>query len=81
VAIKNQLQEQSKASFILHNMFTGLKRLQMSGKIVDKHPFLYSIGIVYRWRHIIFKRRNKLSTVIKNMHKINVNTFAIKFSF
>ena len=65
--IRKKLKEQSKASFILQNLFPDVQYMRQSVRFVNKCTLLYPIGIVYRWGRILVKQRKHLSTVIKIM--------------
>lgn len=68
-SIEKKLKQQSKAKYILSNMFPNLNYMKRSVGFVCKFPVLYPVGIVYRWGRILVKRRNYLSVVLKVMKK------------
>ena len=68
-SVEKKLKEQSKAGYILRNLFPNVEYMQLSVGFVNKCPLLYPIGIVYRWGRIVVKRRKHLSMVIKIMKK------------
>ena len=70
-SVEKKLKEQSKAGYILRNLFPNVEYMRLSVGFVNKCPLLYPIGIVYRWGRIVVKRRKHLSTVIKIMKKHN----------
>ena len=62
-----KLQKQSKASYILRNLFPDLGYMMRSVEFVGKYPVLYPAGIVYRWGRILVKRRKHLAAQMKAM--------------
>lgn len=68
-SVKKALKKQSKAGYLLHNLFPDVKYMRRSVGFVDKCPLLYPVGIVYRWGRIIVKRRSYLRTIIRVMKK------------
>ena len=68
-SVKKALKKQSKAGYLLHNLFPDVKYMRRSVGFVDKCPLLYPVGIVYRWGRIIVKRRSYLRTIIMVMKK------------
>lgn len=67
--IENKLKNQSKAGYVLHNVFPSVKYIRRSVGFVDKWPVLYPVGIVYRWGRIMVKRRSYLFTTINVLKK------------
>ncbi len=65
--IRKKLHKQSKAGYLLRNLFPSLEYMRVSVTFVDRCPLLYPIGIVYRWGRILVKRRSYLKTIIKVM--------------
>jgi hypothetical protein len=63
------LPEQSNFKNILHNMFPPLSYMKIAVKFVGKYPFLYPVGIVYRWGRILLIRRKHLFALIRVMKK------------
>ena len=68
-SIEKKLEQQSKAKYILSNMFPNPDYMKRSVKFVNACPLLYPVGIVYRWGRILVKRRNYLSVLLKVMKK------------
>lgn len=68
-SINKKLKQQSKAKYILSNLFPNPDYMKRSVKFVNACPLLYPVGIVYRWERILVKRRNYLSVVLKVMKK------------
>ena len=64
-SVKNKLKKQSKAEYILKNMFPNVSYMKNSVKFVKKYPILYPVGIVYRWGRILIKRRKLLFSITK----------------
>lgn len=67
--IAKRLKEQSKAKYILSNMFPNLDYMKRSVDFVRKFPILYPVGIVYRWGRVLVKRRDYLFVILKVMKK------------
>lgn len=59
----------SKTKNILRNMFPSMNYMKTSVKFVGKCPFLYPLGVVYRWGRVLLIRRKYLSTILKVMKK------------
>ena len=68
-SIEKKLKRQSKAKYILSNLFPNPDYMKRSVKFVNACPLLYPVGIVYRWGRILVKRRSYLSVVLKVMKK------------
>ena len=68
-SIEKKLKQQSKAKYILSNLFPNPNYMKRSVKFVNACPLLYPVGIVYRWGRILVKRRSYLSVVLKVMKK------------
>ncbi|SDB57107.1 Uncharacterised nucleotidyltransferase [Ruminococcaceae bacterium FB2012] len=66
-SIKNKLRKQSKASYILHNLFPNVDYMRKSVSFVERCQLLYPVGIVYRWGRILIMRRKLLKKIIKVM--------------
>ncbi|MBR4626512.1 MAG: nucleotidyltransferase family protein [Ruminococcus sp.] len=67
--VRKKLKEQSKAGYILRQMFPTVGYMKKSVKFVDECPVLYPVGIVYRWGRIIVKRRDYLKRTVKTVKK------------
>ena len=68
-SVNKKLKEQSKARYILDNMFPSIEYMKQSVGFVKKCPVLYPVGIVYRWGRILVKCRSKLAWIIHTMRK------------
>ena len=68
-SIEKKLKQQSKAKYILSNLFPNPDYMKRSVKFVNACPLLYPVGIVYRWGRILVKRRSYLSVILKVMKK------------
>ena len=69
-SIRKNLKDQSKTEYILKQMFPNLDYMKRSVKFVEKCPFLYPAGIVYRWGRILLIRRENLSRMVKVLKKL-----------
>ncbi|MBE6876558.1 MAG: hypothetical protein E7496_07525 [Ruminococcus sp.] len=69
-SIRRKLKGQSKAEYILHQMFPNPDYMKRSVKFVGKCPFLYPAGIVYRWGRVLLIRRDNLSRMVKMLKKL-----------
>ena len=68
-SIEKKLKQQSKAKYILSNLFPNPDYMKRSVKFVNAYPLLYPVGIAYRWGRILVKRRSYLSVILKVMKK------------
>ncbi|MEE5993781.1 MAG: nucleotidyltransferase family protein [Oscillospiraceae bacterium] len=68
--IRKKLKDQSKAEYILHQMFPNLDYMKRSVKFVGKYPILYPAGIVYRWGRVLLIRKDYLSRMMKVLKKL-----------
>jgi hypothetical protein len=67
--MKKKLKDQTKAGYILSQMFPPMSHMKRSVKFVGKCPVLYPVGIVYRWGRILLIRRDTLKKTIKAVKK------------
>ena len=67
--IGNQLKNQSKAGYILRQIFPDPEYMQHSVAFVRKWPVLYPVGIVYRWVRILIRDRERLRNTIAIVRK------------
>ena len=67
--IKKKLKDQTKAGYILHQMFPNVDYMKRSVKFVNKCPVLYPVGIVYRWGRVLVLRRDYLKKIVKAVKK------------
>lgn len=63
--IRKKLDEQSKFSFVVHSLFPPLLYMRESVSFVDKYPWLYPVGVMWRWGRILTRYRKYLARVIK----------------
>lgn len=63
--IEKQLSERSKLSFVMRSLFPTLDYMRESVSFVDKRPYLYPAGVLWRWGRILTRYRKYLARVVK----------------
>ena len=67
--MSNMMPEKTKFRNILRNMFPTPEYMKISVGFVKKYPFLYPLGIVYRWGRVLLIRKKYLFTMLRVMKK------------
>ncbi len=67
--IKKKLEKQSKFRFVLECFFPNMDYMKRSVRFVDRHPWLYPAGAVFRWGRILITRKGIVSTLLKALKK------------
>ena len=67
--VKKKLEDQSKAGFILRQMFPDIAYMRRSVAFVNKYPLLYPAGIVYRWGRSLGTHRKYLKRMVRTVRK------------
>lgn len=65
----NYAPHKSVVKNILRNMFPSMYYMKTSVKFVGKCPFLYPLGVVYRWGRVLLIRKKYLFIMLKAMKK------------
>lgn len=67
--VKRKLKEKGRLRYLLGQAFPNLEHMKMSVSFVDGFPFLYPLGIVWRWGRILLFRRPYLRRVLRVVFK------------
>lgn len=62
--VRKRLREESKLSFIMHSLFPPLIYMRESVSFVDRRPYLYPVGVIWRWGRILTRYRKYLARVV-----------------
>ncbi|MCR5459910.1 MAG: nucleotidyltransferase family protein [Acetatifactor sp.] len=67
--IQKKLEKMSKPRFVLECFFPKMEYMKRSVPFVDKWPWLYPAGVVFRWGRILIKRKGIVSRVLRALNK------------
>ncbi len=62
--IRNELKNQSKAGFLLRQIFPDMNYMKHSVAFVNKVPLLYPAGLVFRWGRILIFHRDHIKKTL-----------------
>lgn len=67
--IQKKYEKLSKSRFVLECFFPNMDYMKKSVHFVDKHPWLYPAGIIFRWGRVLITRKGIVSTILKTLKK------------